>query len=96
MCDRKGCTIEPEWHPVVLVRVHSQHPPIEMVIGLKICGLCKIRLKLDDVFSEDTWNLLVEKLAAMGKAKPTRELTSLTWTRLNSKLARQLGPRGLN
>lgn len=89
MCDRINCTAEPEWRPVLILRSPSWTRPARAVMGVRLCGFCRYRLRLEDVLLDAGWAQLTRELEEAGIAPPERALTRLDFCRLRSAESRR-------
>ncbi len=89
MCDRSGCNVDPEWRPVIMFRADKSPNVCRGVLGLKVCGMCKARLKLADVLTDQGLEQVARKFVAEGKDPPLREFTWLDFVGINSKSAKE-------
>lgn len=100
MCDRLNCDSPPEFHPVLMVRpLVAGADAIELVMGLKICLVCKSKLAFRDVAPLDFETKLRPMLLKMvkhryGGSTELDETVGVKWIRLTSKLARQFAEIG--
>ena len=48
--------------------------------GMQVCAQCAGKLTVNDVITDENWNLLVGEIVSRGKMPPHRPLTKLCFT----------------
>lgn len=76
-CSKQGCDKEGVFRPVLLLRVHHNHPPAEAMLDLPLCGEHALEATVDDLVDDAGWAQITAQFAALGRQKPKRKLTAV-------------------
>lgn len=85
-CAKVNCQLEFNcMFPVLLIWAKgipkSAGKPIEMVIGIPVCGRCQRTARAKDYMTDEGWSDLCARLKIIGKAEPDRDTMGLRWVR---------------
>ncbi len=84
-CDRKDCGNVVAWSPGMLVYAKTdkdrKHPLVSQTI-LAICEEHKAETTVDDVLTDEGWEIICVMLAKLGKCPPKRSWTVVTWRKV--------------
>lgn len=81
MCDRAGCE-RPGIYQPILVLTPDGKAKAYGEIKLKICEECHLVMTPNDLITPEGWKQLVAAFMVAGKAEPRREMTALTWKKI--------------
>lgn len=91
-CCRTNCTNVASVLPVMLFYadklLYPGAPPIRAICSLPTCKDCKAKMTLADVLTDEGFDMFCGTVAAMGRVKPDRKATRLTFTRIDSDEAK--------
>jgi len=86
-CDRLGCKAEARWLPVIVVRAPYElrnNTPADCILALGICDVHRETTTLEDFLSEVGWRQICDGFAAIGRAVPELDRTTLRFEPLDS------------
>ena len=87
-CDRSGCKARALYQIGITVygvgRGAHDSDPLVAAIGLYVCEEHMADTQVDDVVSEQLWDILRRTTAAIGRVPPNRATASLTFTPLGA------------
>lgn len=78
-CAIKTCDSgqRPTWFPTIQFWAKGykpgDHPPGEITLGMVVCDLCMIKMKPEDVATEEVWAKVDKAYASLGKESPSRQ-----------------------
>jgi len=82
-CARQGCGNLAVYQPVIQLRAYPDCEPAEMQFGLGVCPACRDQHgRVEDVLSDQAYDVAVQMLRNAGKADPVRSLTTVRWAEL--------------
>lgn len=80
ICDRIKCLGAARWMPVLQLRAKGYGgPPAIAAISLTVCNVCRHKIGLDDLITDEGWTMLCASFKAQGKVMPARKLTKIRW-----------------
>lgn len=83
-CGNKACDSAepPVWAPVLLVREFAGAPTDRITVLLRVCHVCREKITLADVLTDETWDRIRDHYDAQRRTRPIRSLTTLTFDAL--------------
>jgi hypothetical protein len=82
-CGYKGCDKHASWQVGFSLQASYSDVTAHAIIGLVVCDQHKQDTKLEDVLSDEGWEVICKSFAAQGKAIPERRKTKLEWKALS-------------
>jgi len=86
VCDREGCYGAAEFKVGMLFRAPEEYkdaPPATARTSLCVCADCRANLVPTDLITDEGWALVATQFKLLGKICPARELTVLTFERID-------------
>lgn len=81
-CAINGCFAAGAYHPVIVVRPPKplKGESTSVLEAVAFCDLCRVGMRVDQILTDEGWDLICRRLASRGKGpRPDRLLTTLRW-----------------
>ncbi len=76
-CQRKGCTNEATLLPSMKFYADRDSLPATSVAQLPTCQQCADKIDLDDLITDEGWEMVVQAFRRVGRVDPVRSLTEV-------------------